>query len=105
MFKVNNSIWNIRFLEPYNDILKRSDGVYTLGVTDNNLKTIFLNNKLSGYMLNKVLCHELTHVYSFENNCSFDMKTEEIIADFMSLFGRDIIYMLDDLIKILERVS
>lgn len=103
MFKVNNSEWNLRFVEPYNDMLQRSDGTYTLGVTDNNLKTIFLSNRLSGYMLDKVLCHELTHVYAFENDCNFDIQTEEIIADFMSLFGRDIIYMLDDLIKILDR--
>lgn len=103
MFKVNNSEWYLRFVEPYNDMLQRSDGTYTLGVTDNNLKTIFLSNRLSGYMLDKVLCHELTHVYAFENDCNFDIQTEEIIADFMSLFGRDIIYMLDDLIKILDR--
>lgn len=105
MFKVNNSDWYLRFTEPYSDMLKRSDGTYTLGVTDNNLKTIFLSDRLSGYMLDKVVCHELCHVYAFENDCNFDIQTEEIIADFMSLFGRDIIYMLDDLMKILKKVA
>lgn len=105
MFKVNNSEWKILFIEPQTEVLRRSDGSYTPGVTDNNLKTIFLSDRLSGYMLDKVLCHELCHVYAFENNCNFDIQTEEIIADFMSLFGRDIIYMLDDLMLILKKVA
>ncbi len=105
MFEINGIKWNIEFVPVTSPFLTRSDGSQTLGVTDNNAKTIFLSNKLNGYMLDKVLCHELTHVYSFENQCNFDIKTEEIIADFMSLFGRDIIYMLDDLIKILKRVA
>ena len=75
MFTVNGMTWNISFVEPTNCNLMRSDKVYTLGVTDNNIKTIFLNNKLYGKMLDKVLCHELVHVYSFENDCEIDIKT------------------------------
>lgn len=99
MYRINNKTWNIAFVEPTNDNLMRSDNVYTLGVTDNNLKTIFLSNKLHGKMLDKVLCHELVHVYSFENDCDIDIQTEEIIADFMSLYGRDIIYLADDIMN------
>ena len=55
MFTVNGMTWNISFVEPTNGNLMRSDKVYTLGVTDNNIKTIFLNNKLYGKMLYKVL--------------------------------------------------
>lgn len=99
MFTVNGKTWNIDFVEPLNRNLMRSDNVYTLGVTDNSLKTIFLSNKLYGKMLDKVLCHELVHVYSFENNCEINIQTEEIIADFMSLYGRDIIYLADDIMN------
>ena len=99
MFAVNGKAWNIDFVEPLNRNLMRSDNVYTLGVTDNSLKTIFLSNKLYGKMLDKVLCHELVHVYYFENNCEIDIQTEEIIADFMSLYGRDIIYLADDIMN------
>lgn len=105
MFAVGNSNWNLSFTEHFSASLQRSDGSYALGVTDNSQKTIFLSNRLHGYMLDKVLCHELTHVYAFENNCNFEIQTEEIIADFMSLFGRNIIYMLDDLIEILEKIA
>lgn len=99
MFTVNGKTWNIDFVEPLNRNLMRSDNVYTLGVTDNSLKKIFLSNKLYGKMLDKVLCHELVHVYSFENDCEIDIQTEEIIADFMSLYGRDIIYLADDIMN------
>ena len=99
MFTVNGETWNIDFVDHLNRNLMRSDNVYTLGVTDNSLKTIFLSNKLHGKMLDKVLCHELVHVYSFENDCEIDIQTEEIIADFMSLYGRDIIYLADDIMN------
>ena len=99
MFTVNGETWNIDFVDRLNRNLMRSDNVYNLGVTDNSLKTIFLSNKLHGKMLDKVLCHELVHVYSFENDCEIDIQTEEIIADFMSLYGREIIYLADDIMN------
>ena len=105
MFTVNGIEWDLSLVEPYSGNLKRSDNTITLGVTDNNTKTIYINNRLSDDMFDKVLCHELVHVYSFENDCDIDIQTEEIIANFMSLFGRDIIYLLDDLVKILKRVA
>ena len=102
-FVVNGVEWNLSLVEPYSDNLRRSDNTITLGVTDNNTKTIYVNDRLSDAMFDKVLCHELVHVFSFEYNYNIDIQTEEIIADFMSLFGRDVIYLLDDLIKILKK--
>ena len=81
----------------------RSDGSITLGMTDNNVKTVFVNNRLNDYMTDKVICHELTHVFAFEFDYYMDIKTEEIVADFMSLYGRDIVYLLDDLMAIVLR--
>lgn len=92
-------MWHIAFVEPYSNVLNRSDGSKTVGVTDNNTKTVYLSNILQGKFLDKVLCHELVHVASFSYNCEIDIDTEEIIADFMSLYGREIIYLADDLIK------
>lgn len=104
-FTVNGTIWKLDFVNPSSDYLRRSDSSITLGMTDNNLKTVFINNRLDNYMTDKVLCHELTHVYAFEFDYSMDIETEEIVADFLSLFGRNIIYQLDDLIEILKRVA
>lgn len=98
-FRVNGIEWNLSLVEPYSDNLKRSDNTITLGVTDNNTKSIYINNRLSDAMFDKVLCHELVHVFSFENNLSVPIETEEIIANFMSLYGRDIIYLADDIMS------
>lgn len=105
-FNVNGTIWKLKFEAPSSKNLTRSDGSYTLGVTDNNLKTVFINNRLSDDMFENVLCHELVHVYSFENNLNIDIHTEEIIADFMSLYGRSIIYLADNLLNsVLKRTA
>ena len=104
-FTVNNQEWQVVFVNPSNSNLKRSDNSITLGMTDNNTKTIYINNKLNKYMTDKVLCHELCHVFAFEYDYYMPIETEEIVADFMSLYGRDIVYLLDDLVKVLRRIA
>lgn len=99
VFEINRTYWNVQYKKLNSKELQRSDGTYTLGVTDNNTKTVTIAYGMSDYMTNKVLCHELVHVYSFENNCNIDIQTEEIIADFMSLYGRDIIYIADSIMS------
>ena len=104
-FTVNNQEWNLVFVKPNSRNLMRSDGSITLGITDNNVKTVFINDRLNDYMTDKVICHELTHVFAFEFDYYMDIETEEIVADFMSLYGRKIVYLLDDLIKIIEKIA
>ena len=101
----NNQEWKLLFVKPNSKELMRSDGSITLGMTDNNVKTVFVNNRLNDYMTDKVICHELTHVFAFEFDYYMDIETEEIVADFMSLYGRNIILLLDDLIKVLRRIA
>lgn len=100
-FTVNGQNWVAVFVDPRSKHLRRSDGSRTIGVTDDSLKTVFLADNLSDEMLDKVFCHELCHVFSFSYGLSMDINTEEIVADFMSLYGRQIIYLLDDIMKIL----
>lgn len=102
-FTVNNQEWNLVFVNPNNNNLKRSDGSITIGMTDNNKKTVYINNRLNEYLTDKVICHELTHVFAFEFDYYMDIETEEIVADFMSLYGRRIVYLLDDLVRILKK--
>lgn len=104
IFTVNGIDWILQFVQLPSEELKRSDGIYTFGVTDNNKKTVTISSGMSDYMTNKVLCHELVHVYSFEYDCHIDIQTEEIIANFMSLYGRDIIYLADNIMSnVLEK--
>ena len=102
-FAVNNQEWQLLFVNPSNNNLKRSDGSITIGMTDNNTRTVYINNRLSDYMTNKVLAHELCHVFAFSFDYSMPIEVEETVADFFSLFGRDMINLLDDLTLILKK--
>lgn len=102
-FEVNNQKWKLEFVKPNSRNLMRSDGSITIGMTDNNVKTVYINNRLNQYLTDKVICHELTHVFAFEFDYDIPIDVEEIVADFMSLYGRDIIYLLDDLTEILKK--
>ena len=104
-FVVNGIEWNLNLVEPCNDMLRRSDNSITLGATDNNLKTVFLNNRLKGRMLEKVLCHEIVHTFCFSYGCTFDIQTEEIIADFLATYGREVFDVADNILQRFARVA
>lgn len=99
MFQVNGLNWDISLVEPHSPMLRRSDNTITLGVTDNNNRTVYMNNRLSYDMFDKVLCHELCHVFSFAYNLHIPIETEEMIADFLSTYGRDVIAVADGILK------
>lgn len=106
IFTVEGETWSLQFVNPKSPHLRRSDGSLTIGVSDNNMKTVFISNNLSDAMTDKVLCHELVHVFSFENDLVIPIETEEIIANFLAEYGRSIIYLADSLLHdILQRVA
>ena len=104
-FTVNNQEWELLFVNPNSKELMRSNGTITIGTTDNIKKKVFINNRLNDYLFDKCLAHELCHVYAFSFDYFMDIQTEEIVADFFSLFGRSMVYMLDDFVNILKRVA
>lgn len=105
-FTVNNNIWQLEFVRPSSENLRRSDGSYTFGVTDNSVKTVFLMRNMSDYMTDKVLVHELTHVHALEYDYTIPLWVEEIVCDFLSLYGRSVIYLADSIMpKILRRIA
>lgn len=106
MFVINNIEWDIVFLPPASPCLRRSDGSVTCGVTDFGDKCVYLSNMLQGEFLRKVIAHELCHCFCFSFNISMPIEQEEYLADWISLYGTDLIYLLDDLMRnILRRVA
>lgn len=106
VFTVNGNKWNLEFARPGSKDLQRSDGTYTFGTTDGGLKTVFIMSGMSDYMTDKVLVHELSHVHAIEYDYFIPIEVEEIVCDFMSLYGRSVIYMADDIMgKILGRIA
>lgn len=102
MFTINNIEWDIAFVPPSSKYLKRSDGSKTVGVTDRNVNTIFLSDRLQGAFLRKVLAHELAHCFCFSYSIFIPIDEEERLADWISLYGADLIYLLDELIPMLS---
>ena len=105
-FEINGIEWEIIYVHPFSDDLRRSDGSLTLGVTDMSKRAVFLSYELKGAMLRRVLAHELTHCFCFSYSIYIPIEQEEFMADWISLYGADLIYLLDDLMKnILRKVA
>lgn len=105
-FSINNRIWHIVFVAPSSPKLRRSDNSLTVGVTDGNDGCVYLSDALRGSFLRKVLCHELCHCFCFSFDIHMPLEQEEYLADWISRFGEDLIYLLDDLMRsILRRVA
>ena len=106
MFTINNGIWNLVKVSRYSDMLQRSDGSRTVGMTDRDTKTIYLANDLRGKFLDRVLCHELCHAFCLSYNVYMDIGTEEIVADFLATYVREVFEIADRLlIELMEVVA
>lgn len=55
-------------MSPRDSLLRRPDGTYSIGCCDDDLKVIAINQELDDKMIEKVLCHELTHAAMFSYN-------------------------------------
>lgn len=103
MFIINGIEWDIVFVNNYSDDLKRSDGSRTVGVTDNGEKCVFLSKSLRGAFLRRVLAHELVHCFCFSYDIYIPLEEEERLADWVSLYGTDLVYLLDDLMQEMKK--
>ena len=102
MFSINNIMWFIKFVEPNHIALRRSDGGYTVGVCDNQDKTIYINENLQGTFLMKVLCHEVAHAAMFSYEVELTLEQEELLADLIATYGEEIVDITDVLFKKLK---
>lgn len=105
MFKINNKTWEIVKISRHNPMLMRSDGSRTVGMTDRNTQTIYIADDLRGGFLDKVLCHELCHAFCLSYNIYMDIETEEIVADFLATYGREVFEIADRLLLEIMEVA
>ena len=102
MFEINGENWYVRFVDPYHPILLMGNGEYTIGTCDNDTKTIYLANYLDGDLLKKVLSHEIVHSAMFSYNVYLSYEQEELLADLIATYGREIITNANDMFKRLQ---
>lgn len=95
---INNITWKIKFIPEDSGDLRRDNGTSTIGMTDNNIKMIFLSDQLYGSLLYHVLCHELVHAFCFSYDIYIEDQEEERLANFIATYGRSILNLTDDVL-------
>lgn len=95
MFMVGNTPFKLQIVDPYSDELMRSNGTYTYGCTNLDTQTVYISRNLSPAMFDKVLCHELVHCLCLAYGYYIDLETEEIVADFIATYGREVFDIAD----------
>ena len=91
MFNINGYDWKVKLVSPNHPQLQRSDGLWTIGSCNNNLRTIYISDMLDEQMLWKVLCHEITHAAMFSYGVKLTLEQEELLADLLATYGNEII--------------
>ena len=104
MFLINNIYWKVAFVSPDFPLLRRISGEYSIGACDNLTRTIYINETLTGKLLKKVLCHEITHAAMFSYNVQLTLEQEQLIADLISTYGEEIVYITNKIFTKLENI-
>ena len=104
MFLINGIYWKLAFVSPDYPLLQRMSGEFSIGACDNLTRTIYINETLTGKLLKKVLCHEITHAAMFSYNVQLTPEQEQLIADLISTYGEEIIYITNKIFTKLENM-
>ena len=99
MIYINGDYWEILTVSPFDPLLHMRDNFYAIGVCDNELKVIAINDELNDFYLKKVLCHELTHAAMFSYGVDLTHTQEELMADLMATYGQEIINKTNKIFK------
>lgn len=99
MFSINGVKWYVKFVRPNSSYLHRNDGSLTIGMCDNDTRTIYINETLQGKKLKKVLSHELTHAAMFSYEVFLSYEQEEVVADIIATYGEEIVSITNMLFK------
>lgn len=98
-FVINGQVWQVELTSPYHPILLRADGSFTLGCCDNTTKTIYIASNLDKKKFKKVLAHEITHAAMFSYKVNLTIDQEELLADIISTYGGEIVYITNKVFK------
>ena len=104
-FVINGIEWSLVFVPSFSEYLQRSDGSYTIGMTDSNTNTVYICNKLHGDKLRHVICHEITHAICFSYDIYMPIELEEKLCNFVADYGEEIIYLVEDIIKNISQLE
>lgn len=104
-FILNGMEWTIVFVNPLNRKLERSDGSLTVGATEIPTRTVYLADNLHPVFEWKVLCHEIVHAAMASYWVYLTVEQEELVADLIATYGKEIIQTTDRVFARLGRVA
>ena len=104
MFLINNVYWKLSIVPENFPLLQRPDGFYTIGSCDSLTRTIYISQNVHGNLLKKVLCHEITHAAMFSYNVDLSIDQEELVADLISTYGDEIIFITNKIFLKLKNI-
>ena len=104
-FTINGTNWRVQYENPLSGELRRSDNVSVLGVTDRNTHTIYLSDKLQGFMERKVLIHEVCHAICMSYDVYLPIEQEEVLCDFVATYGDEVFGIVDMILGAVRRTA
>lgn len=104
MFLINGINWKLSYVPADFPLLQRFNGEFTIGACDNLTRTIYINENIQGLLLKKVLCHQITHAAMFSYNVDLTIEQEELVADLISTYGEEIVYITNKIFSKLETI-
>lgn len=98
------NIWKLCFRDRkemsqiYFEDRKPDEEMRILGVTEYITSTVYIDKEIDGFVLSKILRHELTHVYLWETGQQDRIFNNEELCDVMSIAAPEITKAVDDII-------
>ena len=103
MFTINNETWYLKFVPSFHFQLSKTNGDKSLGVCDDTSKTIYLDERLQGALLKKVIGHGVTHAAMFAYDINLSLEQEEVLADLIATYGEEILIITNKIFTKLKR--
>lgn len=105
LFNVNGTNWRVVFVKPDSECVRRSDGGFSVGTTDENTHEVYLCENLHGDFLKKVFIHEVCHVICISYGIYLPIDVEEIVCDFVATHGKEIFDIVSIMFGVVNMVA
>lgn len=93
--------YSVEFVKDKKELLLNQR--FCRGLTKYSEKRILLDNDLKGKDLERVIKHELSHIYLYETQISLkDTFTEEELCDFVAIYAD---HIMEAFIKIISKIE
>lgn len=102
-FVINGEVWRVKLVPAGHPTICRPDGSVSVGCCDDRSKTIYMDRTLHGKFFLEVLAHEITHAAMFSYNINMNYEQEELVANMIAKYGREVLSIADSVFRKIKR--